>query len=51
MNRVPVIEVRNVTVVYNQDTPNEVVALKNASVQISKGEMIIVKGGNGSQSV
>jgi putative tryptophan/tyrosine transport system ATP-binding protein len=48
MSEVPVIEVRNVTVIYNKDTINEVVALKDTSVSISKGEMIVIKGGNGS---
>ncbi len=48
MSEVPAIEVRDVTVIYNQGTPNEVIALKNASVSISKGDVIVIKGGNGS---
>lgn len=48
MSEFPAIEVRNVTVIYNQGTPNEVVALKDVSLSISKGEMIVVTGGNGS---
>lgn len=48
MSEIPAIEVRNVTVVYNQGTPNEVVALKDVFLSVSKGELIVITGGNGS---
>ena len=42
------IELRNVTVVYNEGTPNEVTALDDISVSFAKGETVIITGGNGS---
>jgi len=34
-------------VVYNSNTPYEVVALKNFSLKVEKGEIVIITGGNG----
>lgn len=48
MNQAPAIEVQNVTVIYNEGTPNEVIALDNVSLNIAKGQIVIVTGGNGS---
>lgn len=47
MTDIPILEVRDLTVVYNANTPYEVVALKNFSLKIEKGEIIIITGGNG----
>ncbi len=48
MSQTPVIELRDVSVVYNEGTPNEVAALKNVSLRVSQGETIVILGGNGS---
>ncbi len=48
MTKTPVIELRDVSVVYNEGTPNEVVALKNVSLRVSQGETVVILGGNGS---
>ncbi len=48
MSQTPVIELRDVSVVYNEGTPNEVVALKNVSLRVSRGETVVILGGNGS---
>lgn len=45
---VPLIQLRNVTVLYNQGTPDEVVALSNLSLDFACGESVLVTGGNGS---
>lgn len=42
------LEVRDVTVTFNAGTPNEVVALRDASLRVAPGEFIVVIGGNGS---
>lgn len=47
MTNTPILEVRDLTVVYNAKTPYEVVALKNFSLKVEKGEIIIITGGNG----
>lgn len=44
---IPILEVRDLTVVYNANTPYEVVALKNFSLKVEKGEIIVITGGNG----
>jgi len=44
----PILEIENLTVVYNENTPFEVVALKDFSLTIQKGEIILISGGNGS---
>jgi len=48
MSGPPAIEVRDVTVVYNRGTPHEVVALRNVSFVVGRGETVVVTGGNGS---
>ncbi|MDO8142200.1 MAG: ATP-binding cassette domain-containing protein [Candidatus Brocadiales bacterium] len=48
MNQALAIEVQNVTVIYNEGTPNEVVSLDNVSLNVAKGQIVIVTGGNGS---
>ena len=48
MNESLSINLRNVTVVYNEGTPDEVVALRNVSLSVKKGETLVVTGGNGS---
>ena len=48
MSEAPVIELRDVTVVYNEGTPNEVVALDGVSLSFAKGETVMITGGNGS---
>lgn len=47
MTNIPIIEVRDLTVVYNANTPYEVVALKKFSLKVDKGEIIVITGGNG----
>jgi len=44
----PILEIDNLTVVYNENTPHEVVALKNFSLTVRKGEIVLISGGNGS---
>ena len=48
MNNTPIIEIKNLTVVYNANTPYEVVALKDFSLKVEKGEILVITGGNGS---
>ncbi len=48
MTNTPIIEIKNLTVVYNADTPFEVVALKDFSLSVEKGEILVITGGNGS---
>jgi putative ABC transport system ATP-binding protein len=43
-----ILEVENLTVVYNENTPFEVVALKDFSMTVQKGEIVLISGGNGS---
>ncbi len=47
MSEAPVIELRDITVVYNEGTPNEVVALDGVSLSFAKGETVMITGGNG----
>lgn len=42
------IEIKNLTVIYNAGTPYEVVALKNFSLKVDKGKILVITGGNGS---
>ena len=39
MTNTPAIEIKNLTVVYNENTPNEIVALKDFSLEVQKGEI------------
>lgn len=48
MIRTPAIEVLDVSVIYNQGTPDEVVALRGVTLIVQKGETVIITGGNGS---
>lgn len=48
MTNTPIIEIKDLTVVYNSNTPYEVVALKDLSLKVEKGETLIITGGNGS---
>ena len=48
MTNTPIIEIKNLTVVYNANTPYEVVALKDFSLKVEKGEILVITGGNGS---
>lgn len=48
MTATPAVELREVTVTYNQGTPNEVVALRNVSLSIPRGQTLVLTGGNGS---
>ncbi|EKE05556.1 MAG: hypothetical protein ACD_19C00219G0005 [uncultured bacterium] len=47
MTNIPILEVRDLTVVYNENTPYEVVALRNFSFKVQKGEIVLITGGNG----
>lgn len=47
MTNAPILEVRDLTVIYNANTANEVVALKSFSLKVEKGEIIVITGGNG----
>lgn len=44
----PMIEIKNLTIVYNENTPYEVVALKDFSLKVEKGDTLVITGGNGS---
>jgi energy-coupling factor transport system ATP-binding protein len=44
----PLIEVRNLTHIYNAGTPDAVVALRGIDLTINRGEFIAIVGGNGS---
>lgn len=48
MTNTPIIEIKNLTVVYNANTPYEVVALRDFSLKVKKGEIVVITGGNGS---
>ena len=48
MNQTPAIELQDVSVIYNQGTPDAVVALRGISLVVQKGETIVITGGNGS---
>lgn len=41
------IEIKNLTVVYNENTPNETVVFNNYSVEFEKGKITVITGGNG----
>lgn len=47
MTNTPAIEIRNLDVVYNEHTSNEVIALRNFSLKVKKGEILVITGGNG----
>lgn len=42
------IELKNVNIVFNAETPREVRALKSVSLDVGSGEFVVVLGGNGS---
>jgi len=44
----PLLEIQEITVVYNENTPHEVTALKNFSLTVNQGELVLISGGNGS---
>ena len=48
MTTTPMIEVKDLTVIYNENSPNEVVALKDFSLTVNKGEILVITGDNGS---
>ncbi len=48
MKSIPIIDIRDLTVVYNAGTINEVVALTDFSLKVEKGEILVITGGNGS---
>lgn len=48
MNEKPAVELRNVTVIYNEGSANEVRALDDVSLSIESGETVVIVGGNGS---
>ncbi len=48
MSDTPAIELRSVTVIYNEGTPNQVVALDDVSLLFAQGETVVITGGNGS---
>ena len=41
------LDVRNISVIFNQGTPNEKVALDNVSLHLDEGDFVTVIGGNG----
>ena len=43
-----IIELNKISVIFNKDTANEVTALKNLTLNIEQGDVIIIEGGNGS---
>ena len=47
MTETPAIEVKNLKVIYNENTPNEIVALNSFSLKVKRGEVLVVTGGNG----
>ncbi len=44
----PIIETLGVSKIYNRDKPGEVTAVKDASLQINKGSLVVLKGPSGS---
>jgi len=42
------LEIENLTVIYNENTSFEVIALKDFSMSVKKGEVVLISGGNGS---
>ncbi len=44
----PVVEIVNVTKTYNRGKPNEVTAVKDASLKINEGSLVVLKGPSGS---
>lgn len=42
------IEINNITKIYNQNSPNQVSALNDVSINIKKGEFLMIIGSNGS---
>ena len=42
------VTLKDVTVVYNEGTPNEIIALNSICLDIAQGEVIVLIGGNGS---
>ncbi|MFH0734627.1 MAG: ATP-binding cassette domain-containing protein [bacterium] len=47
MIEIPIIEIKNLTVVFNENTPYEVIALKDLTLKIKHGEVLVVTGSNG----
>jgi putative tryptophan/tyrosine transport system ATP-binding protein len=47
MNNQFAIEVKDLNVVYNDNSANEVIAIKNFSLKVEKGEIIVITGNNG----
>ena len=43
----PAIEIKNLTVVYNESTPNETIVFNDYSVEFEKGNINVITGGNG----
>lgn len=43
-----ILEINNLTVVYNENTTNEIIALDNFSTKIVRGEKVLIAGDNGS---
>lgn len=48
MKQAPAIELQDVSVIYNQGTPDEVSALCKVSLVVERGETLIITGSNGS---
>ncbi|VAW42277.1 hypothetical protein MNBD_DELTA03-98, partial [hydrothermal vent metagenome] len=44
----PLIELKDVSKVYNRNLPNEVVALRNINIEIAAGAMVCLQGASGS---
>lgn len=44
----PAIEIKNISVIYNEGTPNEVIVFHGFSLTVKKGEVLVITGGNGS---
>jgi len=47
VTEIPIIEIQDLTVIYNENTFYEVVALNNFSMKMKQGDVLVVTGGNG----